>query len=183
MSFDAFATDYFSAQEIASGETDMPRLNAGSTAPLASTNMTLTYWTAQKSEIVNNIETVCGGTAAAATPTYCAMGCYSVDQFGNLTLQGQCANDTTLFSVAFAQNTRPLLSSFFKQAGQRYAFAVLVVTAVAPPTITGYNGTALLSAVAPRLAGQVVTQSVLPSSVLVGNVSGASSMYFGGVTP
>jgi hypothetical protein len=183
MSFTAYATDYFSAQGLASGETDIPRLNAGSTAPLASTNMTLTYFTAQKSETCNNIESVCGGTAAGATPTFCAMGFYSVDQSGNLTLVGQCANDTTLFSVAFALNARGLLVPFFKQAGQRYAFAILVVSAAAMPTIVGYNGSVELSNVAPRLAGQVVGQASLPPSVPIGSVSGASSAYFGGVTP
>jgi hypothetical protein len=186
MTFDPFVpsvADYFSNQQIASGETDIPRLNAGSTAPLASTNMTLTYFTAQKTEQINNAICVAGGTAAGATPTYCAFGLYSVDASGNLTLLGQVANDTTLFASTFATYTRAITTPFLKQAGQRYAFGLLVISAATMPTIVGYNGTVELSNVAPRLCGQVTGQASMPASVAAGSVSGASSAYFGAVTP
>lgn len=186
MTFDPFTApvaDYFSNQQIASGETDIPRLNAGSTAPLTSGSMTLTYFTAQKTEPANIIESVSGNTAAGATPTYCAFGLYSVDSSGNLALLGQCANDTTLFAVAFTTQSRAILTPFVKQAGQRYAFGLLVVSAATMPTIIGYNGTVELSNIAPRLCGQVTGQAALPASVAAGSVSGASSAYFGVVTP
>lgn len=186
MTFNPFTpavADYFSNQQIASGETTVPRINVGSTAPLTSTNMPLTFFTAQKTEQVNNIATVSGATPAGATPTYAAMGLFSIDAAGNLTLLGQCASDTTLFAAAFTTYTRPVLTPFLKQAGQRYAFAHLVVSAAAMPTITGFNGNNVMTAAAPRVCGQVLAQALIPASVPVGSISNASSLYFGAVTP
>jgi hypothetical protein len=176
-------SDYFATQAIASGETSVPRLNVGSTAPLLNQKLQLTYWTAARTETINNIGTISGGTAAGATPTYCAMGCYSVASNGNLTLMGACANDTTLFAATFTEYIRAVTTPFQKIQGQRYAFGILVVSAFTMPTIEGYNGTIGKAASPPILCQALITQSTLPASITSGSLSGTASMFFGEVTP
>jgi hypothetical protein len=183
MSFTAYATDYLSNQAIASGETTCPRLNVGTAAALVSGQMQLSYWTAQKSEAVNVHEMNSGSIAAGATPTYAAMGLYTVDSLGNLTLVSQCASDTTLFAATFTLYTRAAIASYIKQAGQRYASGVLVVSAAAMPALTGYNGTVSIANIAPRLSGIVVGQAALPASVPVGSIANSSQFQMQGVTP
>jgi hypothetical protein len=184
MSFTPYATDYYSNQQLASGETCLPReCGIGSTTALVSGNMPVTYFTAQKSEVVNQILGFTGNVAAGATPTFCAMGWYSVDALGNLTQVGGCANDTTLFAAAFTTYTRPLITPFLKQAGQRYAYGLLCISAAAMPTLSGYNGAVVLANVAPRLSGIVNGQVALPTNVPVGSVSNATQVPIGAVTP
>jgi hypothetical protein len=177
------SADYLTGQQMASGETVLPRFNIVSGAPLTSQLLALSFWTAVKTETVNTIITNTGSTAAGATPTYCAMGVYSVDASGNLTLIGQCANDTTLFASTFTNYSRPVTAPFQKIQGQRYAFGLLVVSAAAMPSILGYNGSTVMAATPPRITGQQAGQSVLPASVPAGSVAGTASMYFGAVTP
>jgi hypothetical protein len=177
------AADYYLNQNLASGETTIPRLGVGTGATLVSQQMQLTYWTAVRTEPANNIVGNTANVAAGATPTYCAMGVYQVDGSGNLTLAGQCANDTTLFAATFSTFTRPFITPFQKIQGQRYAFAYLVVSAAAMPNISGYNGTTAMATFAPRISGQAAGLSVLPASLLVGQVFNNPSMFFGAVTP
>jgi hypothetical protein len=187
MTFDPFtpipATDYFAGQEPASGETAIPRMNLGSSAVLVSQTLQLTMFTATKSEVCNNLALTTGTTAAGATPTYAAMGIYSADVNANLTLLGQCASDTSMFAVTFTQYQRALLAPVGKTIGQRYAFAVLVVSAAAMPNFFGYNGTIVMANIPPRLNGAVPSQSVLPASVAGGSISGTSQMHCGWVSP
>ena len=175
--------DYIAGQQLASGEVNLPRYNIGSSAALVSGTMHLTYWTAEKTETINNIIGNTGNAAAGATPTYCAMGLYSVDGSGNLTLLGQCANDTTLFAGTFIAYTRAVTTPFTKVTGQRYAFAYLVVSAASMPVMIGYNGTTVLSSFAPRISGVVSGQAALPASVPAGSVVTSPHMCFGAITP
>lgn len=176
-------SDYFTTQGLASGESCIPRLNVGSTVPLVSGTMLMSYWTAVKTETVNNIGFTVGNTAAGATPTYCAMACYKAAADNSLTLLGACASDTTIFNVAFATVLRAVLTPFQKVQGQRYAFGILCVSAASMPTIEGYNGTVTLSGNSPVLSKTEVSQSSIPASVTAGNLSGTSSSVFGYVTP
>lgn len=175
--------DYFASQGLVSGESTIPRMNPGATVPVASQRLQLTYWTAAKTETVNNIGNTTGSTGAGATPTYCAMGCYSVAANGNLALLGACANDTNLFSTAYAFATRAVTTPFQKVQGQRYAWGILVVTAAATPTMIGYNGAVEETSTAPVLSTSLSGQSVLPSSITAGSLSGFGSMIYGVVTP
>ncbi len=176
-------TDYNYGQTLASGESSTPRVGVGTGPALSSGNLYLTYWTALKTETCNNVWMVTNGVAAGATPTYAAMGAYSVATNGNLTLQGACASDTTLYAATYTTYERALTASFTKTAGQRYAFAFLVVTAAAMPTFYGYNGTLGLPGSTPRLCGAISSQSSLQSSYTAGQVSGYSSMHFGVISP
>jgi hypothetical protein len=175
--------DYVLGQNLASGEVTVPRFNVGSGPAVTSQQLHLTYWTAVKTETVNNIGTNTGSTAAGATPTYCAMGLYTVDGSGNAALAAQCANDTTLFAGTFTTYIRSLNVPVQKIQGQRYAFGLLVVTAAATPNFSGYNGATASASLFPRLSGAFPGQAVLPASVLAGQVVNNSSMYFGLVTP
>lgn len=177
------AHDYWYGQSIASGETTIPRIPVGNGAALVSGLAVFSYWTAIKTEICNSILTVSGTVAAGATPTYCAMGVYSVDSAGNLTLLSQCASDTALWAATFNAYSRALTTPFQKVTGQRYAFAPLIVTAAALPVLDGLNGTVQLSTTAPRLASSIAGQAALPASVPAGSLVSASSFYFGAVTP
>jgi len=175
--------DYWSGQQLASGETCIPRIDVGQSAALTSGTMQLTYWTAAKTETVNNIIGNTAGTAAGATPTYCAMGCYLVNADNSLTLQGACANDTTLFAATFGSYTRAVTTPFQKVQGKRYAYAVLVVSAAAMPNFNGYNGTVAMSTVSPRVAAALTGQSTIPASITSASLSSASQMLCGAVTP
>lgn len=177
------SADYFSNQQLASGETCLPRIAFSSGAALVSGTVSLTYWTAAKTEVCNQLSAVSGGVAAGATPTYAAMGIYLVDSAGNLALLAQCASDTTLFSVTFSTNTRALTSQLGKVAGQRYAFGLLVVSAAGMPTPVGPNGTLQLASIPPRLAGQLAGQAALPASIPAGSVANSASGYLAAVTP
>lgn len=175
--------DYYTNQQLAAGETIFPRIGVGTGAVMATGVMNLTYWTATKTEAINNLLVIGSSTAAGATPTYAAVGVFSVDSSGNLTRVAVSASDTTLFSTTFSTRTLPTLAAWNKVAGQRYAFAILMVSAFAMPTAVGFNGTMLLANSAPRLTGIVGGQSSIPASVPVGSVSNLSSAYWGAVLP
>jgi hypothetical protein len=175
--------DYDATQQLAAGEAVLSRINVPTGAPLVSGTVALTYWTAGKTETCNTIIAVNGSTAAGATPTYAAMGVYSVDGAGNLTLAAQCASDTTLFASSFTGYSRALTAPLSKVMDQRYAFALLVVSAAAMPTPNGFSGTMQLANFAPRLAGLLAGQASLPASIAAGSITNTSSAWFGAVTP
>jgi len=184
MSFTAYPTPgIIDSNNLAVGESCISRLICGTGATLVSGQVNFTYFTAQKSEPVNNLFTDCAGTAAGATPTFCAIGMYTVDSGGNLTLVGQCANDTTIWNTAFARFVRANTTPFNKVAGQRYAHAVLCITAAALPVLRGYAGTVVDTALAPQLASFIGGQANLPASVAAGSLTVVSNMQYGGVTP
>lgn len=146
----------------------------------ASQRLQLTYFTARKTGTYNSIRFDTSGTAAGATPTYCAMGVYRVNADDSLTLIGSSANDTTLFNGTFSAQSRALQASVSLNAGQRYALAFLVVTAAATPTFYGNNNTTIEgTAYQPFICAAVAGQATLPASVAVGSLSGtgASSFY------
>jgi hypothetical protein len=152
------------------GETSMRREYAQGTPQLSTGNMVLTYFTARKTETVNNVQVVVGGTAAAGT-TIARYGIYTVDATGNLTLVASTANDTTLWNGTFAAPSRALSASWSKVAGQRYALGVLFVGTTGPK-LSGFaaaNSGAM--ALAPRLNGNVTGLSDLPSTVTGGTVA------------
>jgi hypothetical protein len=172
---------------LTSGEETINRKSVSSSCSMPSGTMRLSYFTARKSETINNIQAATSATAASPTPTLCQMALYSVDGSGNLTLVANCANDTTLFAATSTLYTRALTSSYAKVKGQRYAFGILVVTAAATPTVVGNNTSSPASLFgssgAPRVSGNVTGQSSLPSSVAVASVNDTANILFGIVTP
>jgi hypothetical protein len=142
----------------------------------------LSYFTARKSETITQVRTSCGSPAAAATPTLCRIGLYTIDSSGNGTLVASIANDTTLWAAIGTAYTRTLSASYAKVAGQRYASAILVVTSVATPSLTGILAPATVVAtewaMSLRLSGRMTGQSDLPSSFLESSLSPSSPMHY-----
>lgn len=169
---------------LTTGEATLSRLQiTSSTLALgASGRVALTYFTATRSRDCTQLRTLTGGTAAAATPTLNKMGLYSVAADGALTRVAATAHDATLFAAANTAYTRAA-GSFSVAAGQRYAFAILVVTAVALPTFAGFaaSGSAAPAelALAPRLAGILNTQTDLPASIPAASVGASGSAFYG----
>jgi hypothetical protein len=161
------------------GESTIPRhLMTGSQATAVSGQIKIAYVTAQKSEQVAQVRTVCG-TAAGATPTLCRIGVYGVAANGNLALLGATANDVTMWAAANTQYTRSLAAPFAKVAGQRYAVATMIVTAGTLPT---WPATTFQSAtewaVAPRISGVLSGQTDLPASVAAGSVGNSAQIPY-----
>jgi hypothetical protein len=135
----------------------------------SSGSLLLSYFTARLTETVTTLTVNTAATAAAATPTLCRMAVFSVAANGDLTQVGITPNDTTLFAAAGTAYPKNLSASFVKIAGQRYALAMLIVTAAASPSFIGmqWNATAGVGAwilAAPTIVGRVTSQTDILSS-------------------
>lgn len=151
---------------LAVGEATIPRRAVISTAVAIGTgSLRLTYFTARVTEVVTQVRTLSGSTAAVGS-TLCRIGVYSADAgTGNLTLVASTASDTALWSATNTAYTKTLSASFTKQRGTRYAVGVLCVGASTPPTLAGQASLAAAeAAVAPRLCGFLSSQTDLPST-------------------
>ena len=164
---------------VTTGEATMPRygVSTSGTSLSASGSLCLTYFTARRTETVTQVWTHTGNTAAAATPTLCRIGVYTVDGTGAGTLVASTANDTTLFAAAFGAYTRSFSASFSKTAGQLYAVGILVVTAAAIPTFYSSQMASAMAGIAPRLAGRVASQADLPASFTGASVLSHNPIY------
>lgn len=141
--------------------------------------VSLTYFTAYKTMPVASLRTAVGNTAAAATPTLCKMGLYSVAANGDLTLIASTANDTTLWSAVTTIYTKALAAGVTLQRGQRYALACLVVTSAAAPMLICNQPSSILAAEGPRLTGQLGSQTDLPASITAGSVVATNRRIYG----
>lgn len=168
---------------LTSGEETFERLYATGNLQTGTGQLILTYFTARKTETINNVRTMTQSTGAG-TPTLCKVGIYSVAAGGDLTLVASTANDTTMWAGTFSGYTRALSSSWSKVAGQRYAFATLFVGTTGPrlfgvsPALGAEGGTA------PRINGSVAGQSDLPASIAAGSVTNSQGFsVYGTMTP
>lgn len=145
---------------------------------VASTTQVLTLqgFRAVKTEQITRLQFYTSGTAAAATPSLVRAGVY-VRQTGNVWgLAASFANDTALFAATLTTYTKTLTTTFNKQAGQDYAIGLLIVSAVAFPTLvapsnagaTGFATDALLAQ--PMTFGRVTGQADLPTSIPAASV-------------
>lgn len=153
---------------------------------VSSQAMRMTYFTARKTETTTQVKVYTGTTAAAATPTLCRIGLYTIAATGDGTLVASTTNDTTLFAASNTAYTRSWSSSYAKIAGQRYALAILVVTAAAAPSITGIlAGTAptVENSIVPRLSSALTSQSDLPSTFTSGSLTTNTSRYYAAILP
>jgi len=177
------STDIYNGNAIATGEEVLPRLNVSSAQQLAASGtLHLTYFTARKTETINNIRMVSDATAATGT-TLARMGIYSVNaNTGDLTLVAACANDTTLFSGTYTAYQRVLTAAFNKVKGTRYAVGVLVVGA-GMPAITATTCAGTDAALPPRLCGIVAGQANLPANITGGTVAEDYRLFQGTMTP
>lgn len=155
-------------------------LNTSAALQPASGVISLSFFTAKKTETINNIIVSTGSVAAAATPTLIRFGVYNVDSADNCTdLACSTANDTTLLASTQTQYTKALQAPWNKVIGRRYAFAHLVVSAAATAIMCGSsiisnNLTQVFALQTPRRFARFAGQTDLPASIPVGSQSQAS---------
>lgn len=185
--FISYVDGYFSTQQLAVGEEVFPRVlgvQSVNNAVIATQVLSLTYFTARKTETVSNIASSTAGTAAAATPTLCRMGLYLIATDGGGTLVASCANDTALWAATFQRYAKALTVPYLKIAGQRYAFATLCVNAGATPALTcagmTFGNSATMQA-SPKLAALKGSLSDLPASFTDASLSASPFMVYGEV--
>lgn len=168
--------------QLSSGEAVLDRIIGAQSTSVTTTSgvLALSYFVATKTETITQVRMASGGTAAGATPTLVRIGIWPAASDGSLsTLLASCASDTALFAAATTVYTKTLSSSFSKVAGTRYACGVLVVTAAAAPSLTGYGAASTATAgwdLAPRMAAVVNSQTDLPSTVAVGSLATTSRL-------
>jgi parallel beta helix pectate lyase-like protein len=183
----AGASTGFDMSLLTTGEETIPRLlvpfgNSSFYVGMASGDVRGAQFTARKTETITQVRVITGGTAAAATPTLCKVGVYSVAANGDHTLVASTASDTTLFAAANTAYTRSFTAGFTKTAGQRYAVVVLVVTSGTMPTFVGITGGTEIGA-APSLASRITGQTDLPSSIAAGSLVANSTPLYAVLLP
>lgn len=172
---------------LSTGEATLPRQLASSPAlQLASGQMVLSYFTAQKTETISKVRLVCGNQAAAAGATLIRAAIYEVATNGDLTLVGATASDTTLLAAANTAYTANLAQPFTKTAGKRYAVGVLVVSGGTMPRLAGVFGAGGIAselAQSPRQSGAIGSLSDVPSSVTSASVGQWGGQHYTVLTP
>ena len=157
---------FVTAEPLTSGEALFYRAAFTQQQALAASTLMLTYWTAVKTETINNVQTVTGGTAASGL-TYANIGIYTIDGSGNLTLAASTGDlHTTLWASTYTKYTSALTSGFSKVAGTRYAMGLLAV-GTTPPNLFGQYVS--FSGNAPIIAG-TVSETTLPGTLTAGSV-------------
>lgn len=181
----AVVQDVMLADQLASGESTMPRVVAGvTTIAHASQSLRLAYFTASKTETANSVRVLTGSTAAGATPSLVRIGLYTIAANGDGTLVASTPNDTTLLAVVTTAYTKAFSAGYAKTAGERLAIGVLVVTAAAAPTLVGASSViASESAMAPRLSGLIAAQANLPASFLAASVTDSAFRDYAALLP
>lgn len=168
------------------GELSMP-FGSISNAGCATSNqvLRLVFFEAERTETIDNLTVLTGGTAAGATPTLIRMGVWSVNGSNDLTaLLASTASDTSLLASTNTHYTKALSSSWAKVAGTRYALGILVVTGATAPQLTGQSisAAALVAGTLtglPRVTAALTGQTDLPSSASAASyVTSASRPVF-----
>lgn len=158
------------------GESTLPRAGLGSGVALVSGNLYLSYFTALKTQIVNNVNLYTGVSVASGT-TLCQVSVYNIDQSravpgtvypgwfyalpGDLHMIANTANDTSFLVAANTKFTKALNTSWYKERGMRYALGVLWIGTAGPSLI----GQGTLNSV---LTGQILSEEPMVSHVVTG---------------
>lgn len=163
---------------LPSGETALLRPCDGSTLGIATQQLRLTYFTAQRSETISQVRFYIG-TASGSSPTLAKVGVWTANDAGALLTQvAGTTNDTALLTgSANARRTKSFSSSWSKVRGTRYAVGINMVSSASPtPTFVGkFFGVSQESGDSQRLAGTASSQTDLPSTLASGSISDSSS--------
>ncbi len=169
-------------------ETSLRELITGNNG-LTSGQVYFSYFTPDYTISISNLTSVSRGTAAGATPTLCKMGLYAVDSSSNLTCIARTANDTALWASGNTAYTRAIvddgqggsISSVTLTRGQRYAFAVIIITGAALPQLAAAPmGNGAVTFLPPILATVSGTgQTDLTASYTAASVSGTGAKFYG----
>lgn len=148
----------------------------------ASGTLYLTFFIADKTELIRTLAAQVGAVAAAATPTLCRYGVYQVAANGDLAQEAASPNVPTLFSTPSAAAPGTLTTPWAKQGGLLYAAGPLVVTPAGTPQFHGNQlaSTSLVSALTklnPPVAARITGLADLPTNVAFG-----AGTYVGGQT-
>jgi len=163
--------------DLADGENTFARrlINIAGLAP-GNGNLRLTYFTAQRTETVTDVRTLC--TVASVGATLARIGVYSVASNGDLTLVASTANDTTLWEST-GSVTKALSASLSKVRGTRYAVGLLTVGTSTSPQLSGIEQVANTeTAVEPRLSALVSSLADLPSTIASGSLVATFHQYY-----
>lgn len=149
---------------------------------LASQVLNLHYFTAPRTETLATMTTYTGSTAAAATPSLCRYGIYSIAANGAGTLVASTPNDTAIWAATNTAYPKAFSVPFAFQAAQRYAAAVLCVSAAAIPVLVTpvFAALSLVDVVvgaAPRIAAFLGSQADLPSSFTNASLSNSRIQF------
>lgn len=169
---------YTELDPIAVGQEVYSRsLLTGTTLTYLTSQLRMSMFTARKTEVTTQVRTISGPTTPVTTNTLCRIGLYLVDDSDNGTLVASTANDVTLWTAQQTVYTRSWSSSYQMVTGQRYALGWLCVFtgAGAAPNLAGAfqfqpQGQAEAN-IHPRLTGLVLSQTDLPSSYTVSQLS------------
>ena len=160
--------------------TTMPRWAVGGTLGLTSGTVFWTHFTADRNMTVSAISVRTGSTAAAATPTLIRMGLYSESVVGDLTQIAATPNDTTLFATTNTIYTKSFSAITNVTMGNRYAVAVIVVSATTMPSLNTFGsgpGSAEVT-VAPKMQSSLASQSDLPSSIVANSLATTGGVLY-----
>jgi hypothetical protein len=151
----------------------------------------LTYFTARKSEVINSVRTFTNTTLAAPTPSLCKVGIYGVDRTTyDATLITATANTTSLWAATNTEYTTALTTPLAKTARGLYAFATVLVTAGAAPTLCGLvapaalgnsGGTCSLTRSVPL--GGYISDTDLPVAIPYASLIGSQYHPYGELVP
>jgi hypothetical protein len=177
---------------LASGEEILPRPLIGTQAvTMPSGRVRLTYFTARKSEVITSVRTFTNTTMAAPTPSLCKVGIYSIDRSTyDATLVTATANTTSLWNNTNTEYTTALLAPFAKTARRLYAFATVLVTVGAAPTLCGLvapgalgnsGGPCSLTRGVPL--GGYVSDTDLPATIAYATLVGSQYHPYGELVP
>lgn len=147
------------------------------------------YFTAVEEVPCTAFYTASGTTAAAATPSLCRVGLYSVGVSGDLDLVARSANDPTLWAATITAYTSVMAtaggypSSVTPVIGQRYALAVVCVTGGTPPTMYSQEFVRGTHQLEPRMTAALVGQTDLPTHVPSGDLLPSDVCWWVGLVP
>jgi hypothetical protein len=154
----------------------MPRATSLSATGNTSGYAWFTFFTPQTTLTVSAITVPSSGVAAAGL-TLARMGLYTFDGT-TAKLVAQTASDTTLLTATYTTYTRSFdttggyPATYTLQAGQRYAFALILTGTTMPQLIGITTANSSLYAFTPRFTGVVTSQTDLPTSQTAFSASG-----------
>lgn len=170
----------------AAGQETYSRLHATGYISSPSQRLRVTFFRARKTETVTKVLTISGNTAAAATPSLCKVGIWSIDETTyDGTLLGS-ASDTSMWAATTTEYEVALAASVDLTAGSLYAIATLCVTATTAPTLTGASLSGSMAAACKRgvpLCAYQSGQSDLPDPLDYSALTASGNALYAEVIP
>lgn len=165
---------------LTTGEELAPRqLVTAEDRPVSGT-LYLSYFTARKTETITKLQVGTSGTAATGT-TLARVGIYTPSA-GTLSLTASSTNDVALWSATYTAYQKTLSASWSKTAGTRYAMAWLFV-GTGGPTLECIPVRYQHADQAPRIQGELASQTDLPASIPEANLATGFRMFHGLMLP